>query len=251
MITTAVTLPLLLIIFLGIYYLFVVLAVKQTLHHGVVDATNQIAENARYWNIDPTGTSGVSTFWDGYDPGTVLPADFYDQEAKRVIVNRLRDLYFYPHDWITQALEVDVVEPILAYAPGAAVTTTFNVGYTGKLCDASKIDPGDFRAQENVRFLVLAKFKLPAWGTVRLPWMNDPIAITLSDRLVGYVQCPRWTGKGGRNPATDDSRLLAREGPFMTYRTTATPYVATITPTPVPTETPAPPTETPAPTVTP
>ena len=254
MITTIITLPLLAIIFMGMAYMMMLLGVRQSFHHGVLDATNHISENARYWNIDPTGQSKVETDWPPYNRGDLLPADFYDMEARRVITNRLRDVIFFPHDLLTQSLQVTVTEPLLAFAPDAAMTSTVPAGFVDGLCDQTLRDPGTYRDQENVRFIVYASFDLPYWHPF-LGFQKDakPLSIKFVDRLVGYVQCPRWNGRGR---AQDKSREIAREGPFMGYRTTATPYYPTITAppptdTPVPTMTPDPNMATATPTLTP
>ena len=88
MVTTAVTLPLLIVILFGIWYIFWWLMVKQALHNGVADAARQATEFGRYWNIDPTGGSDVD--------GDLLPVDFYEIEARRMIENRLRDISNWP-----------------------------------------------------------------------------------------------------------------------------------------------------------
>jgi hypothetical protein len=247
MVTTALTLPVLLVIVIGFWWLYLMISIKQSLHHGVLDAANYISDQARYWNIDPSGKSGVVTQVEGIEGDQVLPADFYDQEARRVITNRLRDLYYYSHDeltGITNTLTVTVTEPALAFAPGSDMTVTVPVGFVGGLCDPKADEEGEYRHPHNVRFRIYAEFEVPAFWMVRIPLM-DPIRITLRDRATGYVQCPRWTGKGN----VDKSKVYAQEGPYMVYRTTATPYRPTVTP--YPTNTPPPPTETPPPTATP
>ena len=253
MISTVFLLPVLVVIMLAIWHLFVILFAKQALHHGVIDATNQIEENARYWDIDIGKESGVTTDWPDFEPGMPMPADWYDIEARRVVTNRIRDVYNYTHDElaITATLKVTVTEPLLAYAPGAIITGPIEAGFIEALCDpdatADQVDTA-WRSSDNIRFMVYAEFQLPAWplwGVVHFPFTDakDVKRITLRDRAIGYVQCPRWRGKGRE----DKSKTLAREGPFMVYRTTATPYYPTVTP--YPSDTPAP-TNTPMPTVT-
>lgn len=248
MVTTALTLPVLIVIVFGFWWLYLIITIKQTLHHGVLDAANYISDQARYWRIDETKKSGTATQVEGVEGDVVLPADFYDQEARRVITNRLRDLYYYSHDelnGITNSLKISVTEPALAFAPGSDMTATVAAGYIGGLCDPKADEEGNYRHPYNIRFRVYAEFAVPVFWVVRIP-LAAPIKVTLKERATGYVQCPRWTGKGNE----DKSKVYAQEGPFMIYRTTATPYRPTVTP--YPTSTSLPPTDTPpAPTATP
>ncbi|MFN2250842.1 MAG: TadE/TadG family type IV pilus assembly protein [Anaerolineae bacterium] len=251
MVTAAVTLPLLIIFMMGFYYLFLFMSIKQSLHYGVVDAAQHISDEARYWNIDPTGTSKV-----GPNPvtgETLYPADYYDMEAKRVIINRLRDIML-PDKVVTSHVFVTVTEPLLAYSPDST-QAPIEIGDIEQLCNPNNTDRGEYRDPENIRFLVYATYHVPLWD-VRLPWMTYTRQISLNDRAVGYVECPRWVGQYEQTETgiSDKSFWLAREGPFMQYRefTDRTPPAW---PTGYPTVTEYPPTEPPtvtvAPTVTP
>jgi len=229
MVTTAITLPLLIVLIIGIYYFLWFLTIKQTLHHGVLDAASYISDQARYWNIDPTGQSKVK------DPtGTVdlYPADYYEWEARRVIANRLRD-FMLPASMISTSLFVTVTTPILAFSPEASGQFPIEEGQKWQeagLCGSGRRyqQEGQFRHPENIRFLIMASYKVPLWR-VWIPYM-DPIEITLHDRATGYVQCPRWSGQLElMNP--DKSMWLAMEGPFMPYRLPVTPGFPTITAT--------------------
>lgn len=260
MITTAVTLPILIIMFMGFYYLFLFMSVKQSLHHGVVDAARLISDEGRFWNIDPHGNAKA-----GPHPitgETLYPAEYYDIEAKRVVINRLRDIML-PNDVVSSHVFVTVTEPLLAFHPDQA-EMPIEVGQFEQLCgNGPKFrDPGQYRDPENIRFLVNASYRVPLW-TIRLPWMTYTRQIMLHDRAAGYIQCPRWVGQYEQTESgiSDKSLWLAKEGPFMKYREftdrtppawptgypTVTQY-PTDTPTPVPTITPS---ATPTPTVTP
>lgn len=231
MVTTAITLPLLIIVVMGIYWAMWFFTIKQTLHHGLLDAANFISDQARFWNIDPTGASNVADA--SGDDSIILPANYYDMEAKRVVANRLRD-FMLPAPMITTNLFVTVTEPILAYNPENP-QAPIEVGLSDKgLCwkDASEVQDyvgeGLFRAPENVRFLVLAKYDVPLWD-VNLPWTESRFAITLHDRATGYVQCPRWSGQlEAADP--NKSQWLAQEGPFMPYRLPISVSFPTVTP---------------------
>ncbi len=238
LVTTALTLPVLAILFLAIYYLFIVMSQKLALHNGVTDAARYISENARYWNIDPTGRSGVA--------GDLLPADYYDQEARRIVESRLRDTILYNADTLSETLRVWVEEPLLAYAPGAAQEPVDSGDKKRVLCDPDHNLEGEWRDMQNVRFRVYARFKLPFF-VVRIPYM-DEITVEISDRAVGYVQCPRWKGKREAGDY-DKSKWLAAEGPAFVFRALSTPAIPptvtgtlppTSTRTPIPTPTPRP-----------
>lgn len=246
MVTSAVTLPLLIIVLLGFYWMMWFLTIKQTFHHGVLDAANYIQDQARYWNIDPTGQSKAG---DPLGEMGVLPGDFYEWEARRVIANRLRD-FMLPAPMISSSLHVTVTEPILAFAPDST-EAPLEVGQKWQeagLCGSGRAyqKPGQFRAPENIRFLIRASYKVPLWS-VNIPYM-DPIEITLQERATGYVQCPRWAGQYELTDP-DKSQWLAQQGPFMPFRMTVTPGFPTITATVPPTAT-SPPTPTEAPTAT-
>jgi hypothetical protein len=225
MVTTAMTLPLFIVILFGIWYLFWWLMVKQQLHYGVGEAARQATELGRYWNIDPTGQSDISG-------RGLMPADYYEIEARRVIETRLRDISNFSSPTLKNALVVRVEEPLLAFAPGAA--PPISEGYIDSMCDPKAVDPGQYRATDNIRLRIYAELNLPLMP-VRIPYM-DPITVTLRDRAIGYVQCPRWRGKRDLT-TTDQSEKLGQEAPYMQYRFPSTPSYPTITPSP-PTETP-------------
>lgn len=227
LLTTALTLPVLAVLFLGIYYLFIVMSQKLALNNGVTDAAKYISENARYWNIDPTGRSGVA--------GDLLPADYYDQQARRIVESRLRDTILYSDATLSETLTVWVEEPLLAYAPGSTQEPVASGDTAMVLCDPDHDLPGEWRDKENVRFRVYARFKIPFF-IVRIPYM-DAFTVTISDRAIGYVQCPRWKGKREQGDY-DKSRWIAAEGPAFVFRALSTPAIPpTVTGTPPPTAT--------------
>jgi len=265
MITTAVTLPLLIVIIFGIFRLFQVMTVKWFLDRGTREAARYISEDARYWDLKGKATgTGVLT--------GALPANYYDIEAKRIIMSRLRDVFddneLYNH--VTRTLLVTVTEPILAVKdlPGATPDPDFvDAGELERLCKPfrkyNSEQPGEWRPHQNIRFRVMVELEMPLAWFPRLPYTSD-ITPTLrfKNRAVGYVQCPRWVGTPRRDPTNPDnfdldkSRYINREGPALPYRNLATPWYPTVTPVPTstpvpPTDTPAPPTSTPAPTNTP
>jgi hypothetical protein len=235
LVTTAITLPMLITIFLAIFYLFGMLSQKLALNNGMIDAAHYISENARYWDIDPQGRSGA--------PEPLLPADYYDQQARRLIESRLRDTILYSPQMLTDSLKVWVEEPLLAYAPGAT-EEPIEDGSDGKLCDKAYTPGGSWRAVENIRFRIYAEFKVPLW-TVKIPDIPE-FDVTLADRAIGYVQCPRWKGKREQGDY-DKSKWIAAEGPAFVFRALSTPFAP-----PTVTEQPLPPTSTlPIPTNTP
>jgi hypothetical protein len=258
MITTAITLPLLIIVFMTIWWLFLFTAVKQSLHHGVLDAAKYLSDEGRYWNIDPTlnASNGKA---DPVTGETLYVADYWDLQAKRVVANRLRDIIL-PVPYITTSLFVTVTEPLLAFSP-EATAQPIESGQIELMCgNGPKFrKPGEFRDYRNIRFMVYATYKVPLWS-VRIPYIKKPIDITLTDREIGYVQCPRWVGKTTELDP-DKSLWLGREGPFLPIRNAWTPPpIPTVTarpsPTATPTITPIPsgtvgPTETPTDTPTP
>ena len=255
MVTTAVTLPLLLVIVFGIWAVFMVLVVRWNLHLGVHDAARYITECARYWNLDPqSGVSGLgpADYCNSGDLDEILPADYYDREAKRMIVTRLRDLIFYPEAMITDSLTVVVTEPALAFAPGGS-QTPIDVGLIHDgLCKPREDEIGEFRAPENIRFLIRTDFEMPLFRPV-IPYVGT-IKITLHERATGYVECPRWRGqKSAIDP--DKSMRIGSEAPYLGFRFRATPGYPTVTPAPpteVPTQGPSPtPPATPTITLTP
>jgi hypothetical protein len=228
MVTTALTLPLFIVILMGIWWLGLFLYVKWTLRQATVDAAQYISENARTWNINP----------DAEGPGELLPEDWYDYQGKRIVWSRLSDLLAYNEQEISATLQVTVTEPALA------------VGTVDQkpVCDPGAREPGDYRDWSEAGFLVYADFNVPVWR-VRIPWETDhfDMAIRLRDRAVGHIQCPRWQGKGN----VDKSIEYGSEGPPLPFRrpVTAVPTPPSVTPAPSPTpETPTPtPTNTPNP----
>jgi hypothetical protein len=228
MLTSAVTLPLLIIILFGIWYLFWWLTVKQSFHMAVQDAAREASEFGRYWEIDPLAA----------DPTTLLPSDYYEQRARRVILQRLKDTGNWPSRTLSNALLVRVEEPPLAVSSTATTSGTMVIqeGFIDSLCDQGERDVGeDYRLPENIRLRVYAQLSMPIMP-VRIPWM-DQISVTLKDRAIGYVQCPRWMGQ--RDGAVEDqSEWLAPEYPAFPYRFPATAVYPTITPPVAPTNTP-------------
>jgi len=246
-VTAALTLPFLIIIIAAVWYVFLFLAVKTSLHLGVQDASRYLSEEGRYWNVDNTFEAIPDP-----DPHTgidLYPEDFWQTSAKRVIANRLR-MILLPQSMITDSLFVTVTYPLLAKHPGSAEEPV-DQGYIEQLCDPTNRDEGEYRYWENIRFLVYATYKVPLWKPT-IPWLGT-IGVTLHDRAAGYVQCPRWYGKADANDP-DKSEYLAREGPYLPWRNalTAQPYPsvttdANATPRPTATNTPRP-TERPSPT---
>jgi hypothetical protein len=229
MVTTAITLPVLIMLLFGLWYTFWWLTVKQSLHLGVTDAARYATEYGRYWRIDPTERSGVE--------GDILPADFYDQEARRIVASRLRDISAWTTETLNAGLVVRVDEPVLAYNPNKPDEAPIEEGFTEALCDPDESEAPAYRLPENIRLRVYAELNLPFFP-VRIPYM-PPITVTLSDRAIGYVQCPRWRGQreAGEN---DQSRKIGSEAPFFPFRNP----LPTL---PYPTVTTEPPTGTPPP----
>lgn len=241
MVTTAVTLPLLIILFLGIFGLFRMMAGKWVFDRGVREAARYVSEEGRYWDLQPSAS---------------LPANYYEIEARRIILSRLRDVFSYSqvYDVLTHTLQVSVTEPILAESPNAPPGQQYPVqeGDIDKLCSFwrayNETKPGEFRHHQNVRFMIYASMDVPFGWMPRLPF-SDPITPTLTfkNRAIGYVQCPRWSGIAEPSGPPKPWRY-GREGPAIPFRNMATPWFPTVTP--VPTSTPAP-SNTPAPTSTP
>jgi Flp pilus assembly protein TadG len=243
MITTALTLPILIIFIGGVWYLFLFMAVKQSLNVAVNDAARYLGEEARYWNINPANQDSI----DPFTGESLYPVDYWDQQARRVVINRLRSILL-PNDLVTDSVFVTVTEPLIAVAPDAT-QMPIDKGLISQMCSPKKDDIGEYRWYENTRFIVYASYKVPLWQ-VRLPYLDHDIYVTLHDRAVGYLECPRWVGSKLTTAEPDKSRALGREGPHLPWRATfpAQPY-ATVTerPTAWPTPTPYPPTETPGP----
>lgn len=235
MVTTAMTMPVFIVLLAGIWSLYVMLAHKAALHNGVQDAAHYISENARYWPVDPSGNAGIG--------GDLLPADFYEMQARRMIESRIRDVAFYSSQTITDNLTVKVEEPLLAYAPDASQEPLPEGNVDDGLCNPKSNQPGDYRYYKNTRFRVYAVFKVPIFQ-VRLPYYGA-FDVTLSDRAIGYVECPRWRGKREADNY-DKSKMIGAEGPYVNFRflSTPLPVIPTVTeavPTPVPSVTPTPP----------
>lgn len=242
MITTALTLPILIIFIAAAWYLFLFMAIKQSLNVAVNDAARYLSEEARYWNINPANQDAI----DPFTGESLYPVDYWDQQARRVVVNRLRSILL-PNSMVTDSVFVTVTEPLIAVSPDAT-QMPIDKGLISQMCSPKKDDIGEFRWYENTRFIVYATYKVPLWS-VRVPYM-DEMSITLHDRAVGYLECPRWVGSMLSTVEPDKSRSLGREGPHLPWRATfpAQAY-ATVTqrPTSWPTPTPLPPTETPGP----
>ena len=230
MITTAITLPLLITIFLGIFWVALFMFSRWMLRQGTNEAAQYISEQSRYWNINPAAS------------GDVFPADWYDLEAHRIIGSRLRDILPYSLQQISDTLTVTVTEPTIA------------MSIEKDLCVPGDRMPGDYRPFDETGFMVQARWAVPFWS-VRLPFDFKGWRRTLvfHERTVGQMQCPRWTGKG---QAEDKSRIYGGKGPAIGYAKVPGPLPSRAPPTvtALPTVTPPPtvtPTFTPVPTVTP
>jgi hypothetical protein len=222
MITTVVTLPLLLVIMLGIFWLGVFMYARWMLRQGANDAAQHISEQGRFWNIDPSQSDDL------------LPEDWYDTEAYRVIANRLREVMPYSLEQISSTLTVTVTEPAIATDP------------TKDICVPGDRQLGEYRTFDETRFMVQARWAVPVVA-VRLPfdiagWNRS---LVYHERTIGHLQCPRWTGKGA---AEDLSKTYGAKGPSLPYSDAPPPLATrapvTVTPLPAPTETDIP-TETP------
>jgi hypothetical protein len=221
MITTAVTLPLLVVVMLGIFWLGLFMYARWMLRQGTNDAAQHISEQGRFWNIDQSESADL------------LPEDWYDMEAYRVIGNRLLEVLPHSLEQISATLTVTVTEPAIA------------TDATKEVCVPGDREVGEYRTFEETRFMVEARWAVPFWS-VRLPFDFDRWGRTLvyHERTIGHLQCPRWTGRGGNE---DKSRTYGAEGPPLPYaQSTKLPTRAPVTVTPAP-----PPTETPGPTSTP
>jgi len=238
-VTTAITLPLFVVLLIGFFYLMILLVIKWQLHQGTQEAADHISDMARYWQV--TGTVTMHPFLgpseDITDEFGVLPENFYAIEAERVILSRLRDLRFYTPNLISRTLDVTVTEPALAGTTRSE--PVIEEGYFERICYARADDPGEYRAPENIRFMVRSSFKVP-WF-IHVPFTNT-VMVTLRDRSIGLVQCPRWTGRPSK-VEFDKSLWMARLGPHIPFRNLATAGYPTVTVTPVP------PTSTPDPSI--
>jgi hypothetical protein len=221
MVTTAVTLPLLLVIFLGLFWLGLFMFSRWMLRQATNEAAQYISEQSRYWNINPAAS------------GDVLPADWYDLEAHRIIGTRLRDILPYSLEQISATLTVTVTEPTIA------------MSVDRDLCVPGDRQLGDYRPFDETGFMVEARWAVPFW-TIRLPfdWTTWNRSLVFQERTVGQMQCPRWTGKGQNE---DKSQIYGAKGPALPYADVPGPLPTRVrvTVTPPPTVTPEPPTATP------
>ena len=242
MVTSAILFPLLIVLFLGTFWVLALLFAKWQLSEGTREAAQHLSEMGRIWAIsetdvlvyDPSGTGMVA------DDTTPLPEDFFRMEAERVIAMRMRTIF--PRSEITERLKVTVTEPALSYGPNS--DPVVDEGFIKNKCPSEGrrgLKEGQFLAPENVRLLVRTSYDIP-W-MVHMPW-GWSRSLTLHDRAVGYMQCPRWFGQADAD-VVDKSILYNVQGPILPRRETIPfPVYPTITPKPPPTETPAP-TETP------
>ncbi len=253
MITSAMTLPLLVVIMIGFFYTMIFLFVKWQLHQGTQEAAQYISEYSRYWRVAVSETQTVNPYLgpsgEYSDTSGMLPEDFYALEASRIIQSRLRDTRFYTPELISKTLHVTVTEP--AVAMSSRSDPIINAGWyedpggegfesTKRYCWPDADEQGDYRPIENVRFLIRSSFKVPWYA--RLPYVNDVYSVTVRTRAIGHMQCPRWTGKPTRDDY-DKSFWMGQERPYLGFRNFATPGFPTITAIP-PTLTPIPPTTT-------
>jgi hypothetical protein len=104
------------------------------------------------------------------------------------------------------------------------------------MCDPDKEGVGEFRAPQNIRMRVYAELSLPFFQ-VKIPYMT-PMTVTLTDRAIGYVQCPRWVGQ--KEAGVDDqSEWLGAEMPYLPVRHPSVANYPTVT-APAPTAPPGP-----------
>lgn len=254
MITTAVTLPLLVIFLIGIFHLFRVLTIKWEYDKGLTQAAQYISEEAGFWEYyleadgqihDVDGNPLVDQY------GTAIgipPADFYDIEAKRIILSRLRDVFNEKqvYDVLTTTLHVTVTEPPISwFVRNGYVTLSSSDMVTGtqtavmdQLCDRpNKYDERLFNAKEyrnhnNIRFRIYATMDLPVIWTPMLPFTDDyTVTMQFKSRAVGYVQCPRFSGQR-ESGSGDKTRVIGVSGPALRFRELQTPGFPTVTPLP-------------------
>ncbi len=247
MVTTAVTLPVLILVVFTTFHMFRVMLVKWSFDRGVREAARYISEDAAFWEQRFEG-AGNLVDEAGMDLG-VPPADYYDIEAKRIIVSRLRDVFSYNqvYNVITNTVQVTVTEPFLSemVESGQVNVTDVITAEQGatmeEICDPPRRfntdGEGDYRHWDNIRFRVYATMDMPLLWPVKIPW-TDPHTVTLqfSNRAIGYVQCARWSGQRDASN-TDKTRLYGRQGPALKYRTLSTPGFPTVTATLEPTPT--------------
>ncbi len=253
-VTTAVTLPLYIVLLIGFFYLLMLLTIKWQLNQGTREAAQHLSEIGRYWVISGT------QMMDPFDPGEFItgsmefiPEDMYEIEARRIIGSRLKDLQLYTEPLLDELLFITVTEPALAAGPNSpAPFMGDQYGITdqepGVVCSykvrkEQQPEPGEFLHHGNIRFLVQASFQAP-W-TIILPF-TDTRKVTLRDRASGYIQCPRWTGQLELGEG-DKAFWLAAEGPHIPFRHFSTPSWPTVTPMPTPTDLPPPPATMPVP----
>lgn len=269
-VTTAVTLPLLLVILFGTFHLFRVMTFKWALDRGVSEAARYLGEEASFWESRLEGGKPLSI---GLDPNKIEgipPANFYDIEAKRIIFSRLMNVVnvaddferVYVYDVLTRTLQVTVTEPVLSYfndTSAVGATQPITQGATLEdLCSRPNRyttkyqDNQEWRHWENIRFRVFATVDMPVVWVPFLPYTTTTrVKMHFSNRSVGYVECARFSGErekaGEDGSGADKTYLYGREGPALNYRVLATPYFPTVTPaptnTPPPTITPPPPTD--------
>lgn len=242
MVTSAILFPLLIVLLLGIFWTMALLFAKWQLSEGTREAAQHLSEMGRIWVIsgtqiyDPSGSGNSS---ETYDP---LPEDFFKWEAERVVAMRMRTIF--PSSVITAGLKVTVTEPALTHGPNS--DEVIDEGFTDFACPKERrsIRDGDYLAPENVRLLVRTSFDVP-W-LVRMPWGGGDRSVTVHERAVGYMQCPRWSGQADADKY-DKSILYNVQGPhlprretfpFPEYPTITVPPPPTLTPTPMPTSTP-------------
>ncbi len=273
-VTTAVTMPLLLVLLFGTFHLFRVMTFKWALDRGVSEAARYLGEEASFWETRLEAGNPLTV---GQDPNKIEgipPANFYDIEAKRIIFSRLMNVVNVADDFqrenvydvLTRTLHVTVTEPVLSY-----FNDTTTVGATQPITQGASLDDlcsrptrynakyqdnEEWRHWENIRFRVFATVDMPMVWVPFLPYTTTTrVKLHFSNRAVGYVECARFRGEregaGDAGAGIDKTYLYGREGPALNYRVLATPYFPTVTPAPTntqpPTITPPPPTVTPIP----
>ncbi len=248
MLTTAITLPLLFLMVMLIFYLIMLLVIKWQLDRGTQEAARHIGEMGRYWEISGTQAMNPLSPTETISGSMAIPEDFYEIEARRIIISRIRDLRFYMPDYLDANLAVTVTEPPLVRGEDSPpIFEGDEYGPTDsnlvKICNELRKEgelpeKGEYLYHKNVRFLIRSSFNVPWWVTI--PFTNSWRMITLHDRALGYVQCPRWTGQREKGEY-DKSIWLNVEGPDIGWRFgLATPGYPTVTPIPEPTQTPLP-----------
>lgn len=272
-VTTAVTMPLLLVVLFGAFSLFRVMTFKWALDRGTREAAQYLGEEASFWEERLEGGNPLQV---GQDPNLIEgipPSDYYDIEAKRIIMSRMMNVvniddkdHKQIYDVLTRTLKVAVTEPVLSYfADPAAVGATMPITQGATLDDLcvrpnrynkKYQDNQEWRHWENIRFRVYTSLDMPLAWIPFIPYTKTySVTLTFKNRAVGYVECARFAGErekaGDAGAGADKTYLYGREGPALNYRKLATPYFPTVTPvptkTPLPTNTQEPPTVTPTP----